>query len=729
MSPMSPFDIPEIASLIASYISNSDLARCARVSRSLHDICIPFLWKSIHFHQLFYRRDRDFDEDGYRVDLIRYGKLSLIEELTLSSTVRDDDLEMIAEHCTGLKTLNFDGAHVTAKNLAVLFPSSRSLTEDADPDDESKRQKTRIPSNLESLRFKECYGLIGASCLEIVALLGPQLKRLHLYRFKDIKDQDLIKVVKRCPSLVELRLNYTLITDEFLKNMAQEFLQKSASTHGSHKCYLENLNLDWNERVSAEGILPAVTACKSTLKSLSAQRVGSVDDNVLFALVGNPIAITAAQGSKAAPHLTTQANALKQSSNKTPFMRHQFSPNTVLTEIRLSQSFRATDAGFQVLFRFATELASITLTSCHVEDGALMVLAETYRNRMKSLGLGVPAAWREHVLAEERVQAMSREGAPSEDQQSISPAAISAAKDSTTNRNTDAKTFTGMQVPGGLKSLSLVHSDCITNKGVRAILRSCVGLEFLDIGDCYKLTLGLFQGPWACSRLKHLNMSKMALEITPENPEDLDDEDLYDEDLDDDADFDRAKRAALYEEELAEYLRFPLAMAPYPQEDDIDETGNYDHMAILEDEDDSDGSEVRRNNPRQRAILRQFYSKLGELSQLQTLNMSYCAFRVRTKDGLKLVLRGLQQNLTLWDLNLDSGNMLGKSELRFFCRHFGYGHDLAIAKDDGQDRLEGKARKARLQTLILHAGGLRDVSFEELDWARRQGFRILLEYM
>ncbi|KAF9570967.1 hypothetical protein EC968_001157 [Mortierella alpina] len=103
-----------------------------------------------------------------------------------------------------------------------------------------------------------------------------------------------------------------------------------------------------------------------------------------------------------------------------------------------------------------------------------------------------------------------------------------------------------------------------------------------------------------------------------------------------------------------------------PQEDDFDEAGNYDHMAIYDDSDD-DVKDVRCYTPRQRALLRQFYSKLGQLSQPQTLNMSNSKFWVRVKDGLELPLPGLQQKLIYWEPHLlENENYTGSSELEFF---------------------------------------------------------------
>ncbi|KAF9941016.1 hypothetical protein BGZ67_006072 [Mortierella alpina] len=645
MSFKSPFDIPELASLIASYITKkSDLARCARVSHSLHDICIPILWKSMYSYNLDARKDPDGNAAGSRMDLVRYGKHSLIEELTVSHKVSDADMEMVVENCTGLKALNFEESHVTAENIAVLIPGDPSQAQDIDSGDRSTRCKTRFPYHLESLSFKQCWKLTGSSWLETVSLLGPQLKRLSLDNLKGITDQDMIKVVRRCPNLVELQLRGIEITDEFLSSFAQEFHPSgSTSTPGRHRQQLENLNLKMVEGVSSKGLLPVVKACRSTLKSLSARFLNDVNDKVLFALVADPTDENAAEGLKVEPSFTPQANALDHSNDKTPIMQHRFSPNTVLTEICLSDPSPPTDEGFKVLFRFATEMVSMKLDIFGgIADGALMVLAETYRNRMKTLGLGVPAAWKEHVLADERVHAMARD-------------------------------------------------EASANGSKR---------------------------PWACSRLRDLNMSGMDLEATPQDLEVIDD---------DPHGFEAASRAH-YREELAESLRFPLAMDSYPQEDDFDESENYDYMTKPQDEYDYDGNQVRSNTPRQRAILQEFYSKLGQLSQLRTLNMSYGQYRVRVKDGLEFVLPGLQQNLTSWKVDMENRYQMGKAEVEFFGKHFGYGEDFSVEKNDGQDQLEGKTRKARLEHLVLDAEAVRHVRCEVKDWATRQGFDLELAY-
>ncbi|CAO3566207.1 unnamed protein product [Mortierella alpina] len=232
-------------------------------------------------------------------------------------------MKTVAENCTGLWVLNFEGALVTAENLAALIASDPSQTRDIHADDHHKRCKPRLPPCLESLSFKQCTGLTGPSCLEIVSLLGPQLKHLSLQGFKDISDQHMMDLVKRCPNLVGLQLTGTLITDEFLKSVTQE-LQPSAATSSSEsrRQHLRDLKLDLSKQVSSGGIIPVVLACRSSLRTLSVQYMKSVGDELLFALVKDPLDKKAIErGPTFGP--------------ETLIMQHRFSLNTVLTELRL----------------------------------------------------------------------------------------------------------------------------------------------------------------------------------------------------------------------------------------------------------------------------------------------------------------------------------------------------------------------------------------------------------
>src|SRR5690349_1916458 len=93
-----------------------------------------------------------------------------------------------------------------------------------------------------------------------------------------------------------------------------------------------------------------------------------------------------------------------------------------------------------------------------------MVLAQTYRNRMKALGLGVPAAWREHVLADERVQALSQEAPAAEGHRIVNTVAIYPNNDSRKGSDSCTKVFTHGHVPGGLKRLRLMAAEISRTK-------------------------------------------------------------------------------------------------------------------------------------------------------------------------------------------------------------------------------------------------------------------------
>ncbi|KAF9289797.1 hypothetical protein BGZ68_008642 [Mortierella alpina] len=823
MSPWSSFDIPELASLILSYLDIEDLTRCARVSRAMHDICIPILWRSIDVPGISWFNDREFHRG-----LARYGKLYPVEHLRLTGTILQDfDMKLLAKNCTRLKHLDLSYTQFDAEDLRILIHSDPHGVLDKESSDRPKKRKaeagssirrirgssqhtqdmaelveyddsgekvdhdvnamvrqyqqfletnatpervnqctsveasttldskmklvqsigpvsvkssalldcagsdhsamfkTWFPFQLESLNFTRCYGLDGSACLEIVSLLGPQLKRLILNDIHSVKDHALIKLSKRCPNLVELQLERTGITDEFLKWFSRESLPSDATSYPSRqRRSLQRLSIIRND-VSSIGLISIIRACRSSVNTLSIKEM-SLDDSVLFALVGNPAKHNTDKVPMAAPNSTA---VVEHAIDHVPVITDRFSPNTVLTSINLSECGLIPDVGFQTLFRFATELAYIELGGCGLSDDALVVLAEAYRNRMKTLGFGVPAAWREYITADERAQAMDQMDS-TKTFQDVSIASISS--DHTDSSDHGSQSLRTGRVPGGLRRLLLSRCYKITNIGVRAILRSCVGLKSLDISDSRNLTLQLFQGPWACTKLTSLDMRGMILEVATNGPTTI-----YHEGT-----FTRGKEVReVREERLESSWRFPLAIAAYPEEDDYDKNGHYDHIVsppdpcldAFESEDsdydqyETDGSadfvsgsdndyegssgdegssiddegrrinrywreraaftaritrhrvprEVRNNNPRQRAILRAFYSKLGHLTQLQTLDMGFCKFRVRVQDGLELVLPGLQRNLIEWNLDNEKPYRLLDPEMKFFGKYFGFDRDFA----------------------------------------------------
>ncbi|KAF9946991.1 hypothetical protein BGZ70_002931, partial [Mortierella alpina] len=827
----SPFDLPELASLICSYIGTRDLARCARVSRLLHDVCIPILWRTLDLPRGAWSHDREFHKG-----LGRYGKLYPVERLHLiSTTLQDSDFILLAENCTRLKHLDLTFTRISVEDLRILIHSDpygvldgersgrtkkrkaatgpslrriRGATELEEGDDSANEQpdedlnaimeryrqfletnaapartcqynslepsaaegsnacpmqifpgtKTWFPFHLESLNFKNSIALDGAACLEVVSLLGPQLKRLVLDMVFGITNQALMTVVKHCPNLVELQLEHTGITDEFLTSFAREFLPSdSTSKPSSQRRYLERLSLN-RTLTSSTGLLAIIKACRCHFNTLSMQ-YHTLDDRVLFALVDDPGKKGAAEISMAAPYLTS---AVEYGIDNALLTTYRFSPNTVLTNIDLSDCRAISDVGLQVLFHFATELTSIGLRGSSLSDDSLMVLAGTYRSRMMALGMGVPAAWKEYEVADKRAQAMDPTGA-----------AIDLQDSRTTSTSDDnEKTFTKGRVPGGLKKLVLSSCYNITNTGVRAILRSCAGLESLDIQTARNLSLELFQGPWACTNLTELVINGLALEVTLDRPT----AEYY---LDT-----SPRKNELREERLESLWRFPLAITSYPAEDDYDEKGHYDHIVapreplpgrydvdsdsdMTEDEqevnrsfnsragsyDDDEGTssgdegsscsgdgswgalspkatrhpvprEKRCNTPRQRAILRAFYSRLGQLRRLQRLGMGFCKFRVRAKDGLELVLPGLQQSLVEWNLDYARPYRMLDPEVKFIGKHFGFGHDFMAERNETQERPEVETREAQLQLLKLSTLTKGDIDPSVLHWVGHQGFSV-----
>ncbi|KAF9946241.1 hypothetical protein BGZ72_000508 [Mortierella alpina] len=863
----SPFDIPELASLISSYLAADDLARCARVSRSLHDICIPILWRTLDISGRFWTHDNEF-----RKGLARYGKYYPVERLHLAhTTLHASDMKLLAENCARLKHLDLTAIQVSVVDLRILIhsdpygilekghiditkkrkakagPSTKrrkgsgqltvdvaELGEDDEnaqdalygdinaamahyrqltdakvaleracqnkdtgfADKESKqgpgqelcpillkntksslvdcacsvhsakfnKLSTRFPFYLESLTFKTCSSINGPACLEVIALLGPQLKRLVLDHMHGVTDQVMIKLVKHCPNLVELQLQRTEITNTFLTSFSQELLSHDSTSNPSNqRRFLESLHVD-TTMTSSVGLLAIIKACRRNLTTLSL-KCSVANDSVLLALV---------EDQDPASKNLSEVSSVKLRSRRPQVVNHTIECPLL------------SDVGLQALFEFATELTSIELQGCTLKDETLMVLAETYRNRMKDLGLGVPAAWKEHWITDEWARVIDQTDASGVFQDYSTVCAASTTFYKMRESYADDKAFTNGRVPGGLRKLLIPFCNNITNKSVRAILRSCVGLESLDISDCRNLSLELFQGPWACTRLKNLNIRGMILELTSNDRTAIR------------RDGTLMRSQLIEEEEMESTWRFPLAITTYPAEDDFGEDGFYDYIVaprnqsrcsdddasgsgVTEDEDEMDGSsgsnesirssdayssssgsdngdsssddensssggesgrgdlplmaprhtvpcETSRNNPRQRAILRAFYSKLGQLSQLRTLDMSFCDFRVRAKDGLELVLPGLQQNLIEWNLDLGPLYRMFESELKFFGKHFGCGQDFSFSEDVTLEGLQCNTRTAQLQTLILDVASVEDVNLAVVIWTECQGFTLDQQY-
>src|SRR5690606_763218 len=68
----------------------------------------------------------------------------------------------------------------------------------------------------------------------------------------------------------------------------------------------------------------------------------------------------------------------------------------------------------------------------------------------------------------------------------------------------------------GLRGLFVSETGTITDSGIGAIVKSCVGLLSLDFSNCPHVHMNVFmRGEWVCERLIELNIS--GLQIRDEN--------------------------------------------------------------------------------------------------------------------------------------------------------------------------------------------------------------------
>ncbi|KAK3818536.1 MAG: hypothetical protein J3Q66DRAFT_429748 [Benniella sp.] len=556
-----------------------------------------------------------------------------------------------------------------------------------------KAAKEQFPYFLEELILNKCPELLGTTCLPIISRLGPQLTHLALDRVKDVMDEDMLHVWRHCINLRGLSLHGTDITDILLAAMTESMNASpgSSTTHNSTTSgfssastvqrvsrlpltYLDVLDT----HVSEMGLVSMIRASRDTLTSI-ATHTDELAYKVIFALV---------EESRTAEAQVVQFDLdLEEQADHGPIKR-TFITNTVLTFINFTgQPGRFEDA-FEQLFRYATELSTICLETCLVSDESLLILAENYRKRMERQGLGVPNAWYQHELGNKRF-----EGSEKQDQL-IGKGPLTPPP----------RFYAGGKVVGGLKVLWLKDCYAVGNKGIRAIVRSCVGLERLGLIGYSWVSLRVFRGPWACLDLVELDISEVSvgyreigvmMEMNEEGGED----------------------------EHAEAMRFPIApVKDFNTRLDFDSDGNYDYISkpssedddddywryedgweldgkeedINDDygidddhDDDSDATEIygddgkpmnlkypplgRRNQTAHRTTLREFYKRLGQLKHLRKLNMAKSDYRIRIHDGLHFVLPGLQNSLEEWNITRYPEYRLHHHELAWIGKHFGYG--------------------------------------------------------
>ncbi|KAK3805850.1 MAG: hypothetical protein J3Q66DRAFT_422573 [Benniella sp.] len=355
-------------------------------------------------------------------------------------------------------------------------------------------------------------------------------------------DEDMLHLWRHCTNLRGLSLKETEITDILLAAMIESMTASSGS-----RLPLIHLNVADTD-ISDNCLESVIRVSRDTLTSLAvcSNHFYGIDCEILHALVEGSRKVRVQGGQsdlgQAMSELKLEGQAICGPTKRT------FTTNTVLTSISLSGlSGGFFEDDFEKLFQYATELNTIRLESCEVHDGALLVLAENYRKRMERQGLGVPKAWYKHEKSMKKRQ----------------------GKDKSLH-TPRPKFYTGGKVVGGLKVLWLKDCSGIGNFGVRAIVRSCVGLERLCLSGDSRVSLRIFRGPWACLDLVELDISEVNVGFR--DPGGM--MEMYEE---------------VGEDEYAEARRFPIApVKDFNTRLDFDSDGNYDYISKPSSEDDDD---------------------------------------------------------------------------------------------------------------------------------------------
>ncbi|KAF9344246.1 hypothetical protein BGX34_005849, partial [Mortierella sp. NVP85] len=606
------FVIPEILSRIINFLEPKDIFSTCQVSCLFHNVCAPELWKIIRLDggeaAAIWHGHEDF-----RMGLVRYGLF--VKELRLMRTyIGTEDMKLIAENCTRLRVLDLTETRVQAEALKVLLhsdpydtlpgsaekrekqtrmggkggekgvgrdgkdidvevnmegkmweyrkiaaaanhgnsrpyssaagsastslvkPSSASysrLTRSAKAREKLKAARRQFPYFLEELILNKCPDLLGTTCLPIISRLGPQLTHLALDCVKDVTDEDMLHVWKHCTNLRRLSLKETGITDILLAAMTESMNAPSGSSA------LTTESTMTSSTFASNTLLLHQPLTRLPLTHLNV--VGTdVSDEGLVSVIHRPT--TEIQVGLPKLYLEMSELELEEQTDFGPSKR-TFTPNTVLTSINFTGLSEVCDRGFEDLFQYATELSTICLEGCGLGDEPLLILAENYRKRMEIQGLGVSQAWHNHDIGNKRFERSQKKGRRKGNPLVTPP----------------PRFYAGGKVVGGLKVLWLKDCPEIGNKGIRAIVRSCIGLERLGlIGESY-VSLRVFRGPWACLNLVELDISGMNVRF--KEPIGLMDEEIF-------------------EEECCEIVRFPISpVKNFNKRLDFDRYGTYDFIS------------------------------------------------------------------------------------------------------------------------------------------------------
>ncbi|KAG0236375.1 hypothetical protein BGX31_003975 [Mortierella sp. GBA43] len=554
--------------------------------------------------------------------------------------------------------------------------------------------KPPFPYFLEEVRLNYCNNLSGSS-LAVISLLGPQLKSLSMDAVSDIGNDEVAKLLSHCTNVRSLSLKDTNITDQLL-----QLLAKAMDTHSTPSnqglitiAPLKSLEIPGTE-ISDDGLVPLIRAIKGDLETFVIGDNYDITSETLFALVEDCQTTAGTQLGKATGNLGEQESEPAQLSKRI------FVPNTVLTTIMFAGDFGIGDDGFTTLFQYATELKIIKLERCELEDEPLLALAETNRKRIENQGLGIPKAWYNHDLGDKRFELQSK-----------------SKKGRRKNKQPAPKFYTGGKV--------------ITNRGIRAIVRSCVKLEHLELVECSIVTMRVFRGPWVCNDIQSLNISGIRLRIPMELEFELVDEELceierfriepiknFKKGLDFHADgtYDFLAAPIIDDPEFEVDEDFYRIMSAnwghgYNEDDEDDEdfenlwNDEDDWEGNLSDDDDDEDDEDDyddydsldgrpyilgypprryRNQTAHRMTMREFYTKLGQFKKLRSLDMSDADYRIRLHDGLHLALPGLRQSLQWWDITRHPKYRVEDDELIWIGKHFGYGSNYSDPYDEDQ---------------------------------------------
>ncbi|KAF9904562.1 hypothetical protein BX616_001255 [Lobosporangium transversale] len=697
-----------------------------------------------------------------RLGLVRYGRF--VKNLIISPQA--GDIELIAKNCTRLESLDLSGSAVNEASLRILIHSDPYKTspqptgaaqkrkrpmattdgrkgkrhagaegidgadvEDNEDDDayedmnakmlrfrseavgENKSEyyqwenthdeppsatgskqgsKIQFPFFLERLILNGCSRLTGKACAAVVPLLGPQLKSLQLESVPKVTNPDVTTIFEHCPNLTRVNLAGAKITDDFLKLLGDP----NSNLHRSMEY------MDVNQvRVTDQGLVPLIRASQKTLKSFSCESNHAVTDEILVAFVEDPASV-----------MNHNGVVFDQPRSVEELIKLETVPNKALRHINLRNCNKLTDEGMAILLKQTIMVQSVVLEKTRAGDNALLALAQSSRTYMETvLGVGTPEAWHNHASLSELKRGYVED----------SKAAKAAAERErellkTSNQpTTESMVFKGDTIKGGLDLLSLKGCKNVTNKGVRAIVRSCISIRGLILSHCPRVSLEFFRGPWAAGKhLEFLDLATVSLEVTSTHHKETN-------------------------EEYFDSLRFPIEFASERErgDKDLDDNGGADYITLSEKPQRKQWVCIRDtrpphfNTPRERTVLRNFYHKLGTMSKLRELDTCDGDYRIRVKDGLDLVLPALQQSLVTWNMVRRLGYCVGGRELVWFGKHFGYGFDFT-AKDTERQKQEAQVREgkkkriSKLQRITVRDHSTEGIDGDIYDWFINQGISL-----